>query len=67
MLANLIAWPAVFWVMSDWLSGFPYRVDINPWVFVAGSLMGLGYFGGYHWLGALKSAEENPVRALRYE
>ena len=26
--ANLIAWPAAFWVMNFWLHGFAYRVDL---------------------------------------
>ena len=27
IIANLIAWPTVAWLMHNWLSSFPYRID----------------------------------------
>jgi len=39
--ANLIAWPTAFWAMDRWLSGFAYRVDLPPWLFLAASASGV--------------------------
>jgi putative ABC transport system permease protein len=67
MLANLIAWPAAWWVMRDWLNGFDTRVGLGPGPFLlAGGLalaIALGTIAGH----AMKVARLNPVHALRYE
>jgi putative ABC transport system permease protein len=67
MLANLIAWPAAWWAMRDWLNGFDARVPLGPGPFVlAGGLalaIALGTIAGH----AMKVARLNPVHALRYE
>ncbi len=66
-LANIIAWPLAFVVMTNWLQEFAYRVSISWWVFlVAGAsaliiaLLTVSYQ-------AIKAAVANPVDALRYE
>jgi putative ABC transport system permease protein len=65
--ANLIGWPVVWWVMSRWLTGFAYHVDLPPWLFLACG-------GGAVLIGcatvlthALVVARAKPVNALRYE
>jgi putative ABC transport system permease protein len=72
LIANLIAWPISFYVMSKWLAGFRYAIDLtSPPVL-------LGIFGGASlvalaiaWLTtaghAFKVARANPGRALRVE
>ena len=65
--ANLIAWPAAWWVMNRWLQGFAYHVDLSPWYFLAGGgaaamiavLTVLGH--------CIAQARAKPVQALRYE
>ena len=34
LLANLIAWPLSFFLMTKWLQGFAYRIDLTVWPFV---------------------------------
>jgi len=67
IIANLIAWPAAWWVMRDWLNGFDARVDLGPAPFVlAGALalvIAIGTIAGH----AFKVARANPILALRYE
>ncbi len=41
LLANLIAWPVAFWISSDWLQGFAYRVSLPFWLFLAASVSAL--------------------------
>ncbi|MES2006188.1 MAG: FtsX-like permease family protein [Bacteroidota bacterium] len=67
VLAILIASPIAWWLMSKWLLGFVYRIQIEWWVFViAGAsavviaLLTIGFQ-------AIKSARANPVKSLRTE
>ena len=65
--ANLIAWPAAFWVMDHWLRGFAYRVDLPVWLFLAASaaavLIAWATVAIHAWL----AARAAPATALRYE
>jgi putative ABC transport system permease protein len=65
--ANLIAWPAAWWLMRRWLSEFPYHIDLQWWVFALGSLTMLAIalltVAGQAFL----TARQKPVLALRYE
>ncbi|NNF04684.1 MAG: FtsX-like permease family protein [Rhodothermales bacterium] len=67
VVANLIAWPVAWWMMSDWLQQFVYRTDVALWYFPASLLVGvlLAFLtiGGKTW----RAAMANPVDALRYE
>ncbi len=67
LLANVIAWPAAYLVMSMWLQNFAYRSGI-----------GLGTFllaGGLAWAiafltvsyQAIKASLADPIKALKYE
>jgi putative ABC transport system permease protein len=67
ILANLIAWPAAWWAMRDWLNGFDSRVDIGPEPFLLAGFVALviaiGTIAGH----AIRVARSNPIHALRYE
>lgn len=67
LIAALIAFPAAWWLMNNWLDDFPYRVDISWWVFLmtAGiSLLVALLTVSFH---AVKAAVSNPVTSLRTE
>jgi putative ABC transport system permease protein len=40
LIANLIAWPVAYLLMSDWLAQYPFRID-GFWIFVFCILSGL--------------------------
>jgi len=65
--ANVIAWPAAYFIVRRWLEGFANHVDINPLVFLAASalalVIALATVSGH----ALVVARAKPVDALRYE
>jgi putative ABC transport system permease protein len=65
--ANLIAWPAGYFIMSHWLQGFAYRIDLSWWMFVLAG----GVAVSIAWLTvsvhAFSVARARPVEALRYE
>jgi hypothetical protein len=65
--ANLVAWPAGYFIMSRWLQGFAYRIDLAWWMFVPAG----GVAVSIAWLTvsvqAFSVARARPVEALRYE
>jgi len=66
-IANLIAWPAAYFLMDFWLQDFAYRIHIGLDVFILSALiaLSLAWFSvGYH---TIKTALANPVDSLRYE
>jgi putative ABC transport system permease protein len=67
ILANLIAWPAAWWVMRDWLDGFDAHIELGPVPFVAAGSIALAIAIGTIAGHALKVARANPIHALRYE
>jgi putative ABC transport system permease protein len=67
IVANLIAWPAAWWVMRDWLNGFDTRIDLGPTPFMLAGLLALAIAIGTIAGHALKVARANPILALRYE
>jgi len=66
-VALLIATPISYWLMQQWLNTFPYRVDIDVWIFVVSGVVELalalicvGYL-------ALRVASLNPAAVLKEE
>lgn len=66
-VALLIATPISWWLMQQWLNSFPYRVEINPWIFITSGVAELvlamicvGYL-------ALRAASLNPASVLKDE
>ena len=67
LLANVIAWPAAYFVMNQWLQNFAYRTGLALWVFVLAASLALFIAGGTVVFQSIKSALANPVDSLRYE
>jgi len=67
LIANVIAWPLAWWLMNRWLDGFPYRVELQPLVFLAAGLgvVVIAFVSvGYQ---TMKAAVMNPAQTLRTE
>ncbi|MHB1687435.1 MAG: ABC transporter permease [Ignavibacteriaceae bacterium] len=67
LIANVIAWPLSYYVMNKWLQNFAYRTDIGLWIFIASGLLTLFIAALTVSFQAIKAANSNPVRSLRYE
>ncbi|HEV7349915.1 ABC transporter permease [Telluribacter sp.] len=67
VLANVLAWPLAYWVLSDWLNDYVYhiRMDWQPFVQV-GILLGILTVLLIS-LQVVRSALRNPVESLRTE
>jgi putative ABC transport system permease protein len=67
LIAFVISTPATWWLMSNWLQGYVYRINIEWWVFgiscaaiICVALLTLCFQ-------AIKAALANPVKSLRTE
>ncbi len=66
-IANVLAWPAAWYVMHKWLQNFAYRIDLSVWPFVLSGMAVLAVtLLTVSWQ-VLRTAGANPVEALRYE
>jgi len=67
LISAIIAFPVAWYVMSKWLQGFAYRIDIHWWVFVLAGVLTLLIALATVGLQAIKAAIANPVDSLRTE
>jgi len=67
LLANAIAWPLAYYIMTVWLEAFAYRIHIGIWVFLGSGVLALLIATLTLSYQAIKAALRNPVEALRYE
>jgi putative ABC transport system permease protein len=67
LFANLIAWPATWLVMNNWLDNFAYRIAITPLVFIVAGLLVLVIAVLTVGYKTMATAKSDPVKALRYE
>ncbi|MEM1338816.1 MAG: ABC transporter permease [Bacteroidota bacterium] len=65
VLALVIAFPIAFWIMSNWLNGFAYRIDIGWVVFVLAGATALLIALLTVSFQAVSAAIANPVKSLR--
>lgn len=67
IIANIIAWPAAYYFMSNWLEDYPNRISISPWIFLASGIIALliAFFTVSYQ--AIKASLMNPVKSLKYE
>ncbi|MES2006187.1 MAG: ABC transporter permease [Bacteroidota bacterium] len=67
IISFVLASPVAWWFMHNWLQSYPYRVEIEWWIFAfaAGlSILIALVTVSYH---AIKAATANPVKSLRTE
>jgi putative ABC transport system permease protein len=67
LLANLIAWPIAWWVMTNWLEGFPYRIHMSVWFLAWAGILSMLIVAITISGQTFMAARKNPVDALRGE
>lgn len=67
LLANVVAWPAAFILMRQWLQNFAYRVNMAPGIFMISGAIALSIALLTISYQTLKAAMADPVESLRYE
>ncbi|MDB4918527.1 ABC transporter permease [Mucilaginibacter sp.] len=66
-VAVVIAFPLSWWLMSKWLNGFAYRVDLSPGIFIIACAAVILITILTVSFQAIKAALVNPVKSLRSE
>lgn len=67
LLANIIAWPVAYYFMNKWLQDFAYRIDMPYWVFLGAALLAIVIAVITVSSQAIKAANSDPIKSLRYE
>jgi ABC-type antimicrobial peptide transport system permease subunit len=67
LLANIIAWPIAYFLMSDWLNEFAYHISVGIGIFIISALLAFAVAILTVSYQAIKSALANPVDSLKYE
>jgi putative ABC transport system permease protein len=67
LIANLVAWPAGWYIMNNWLKNFAYRIDLNLWMFITAAVLAFIIAMTTVSFQTIKAAVRNPADAIRTE
>ena len=67
MIALLTAMPLSWWIMSDWLEDFAYRIAVEWWMFAVSGLVAIAIASITVIWQSVKSAIANPINSLKSE
>lgn len=67
VIAIVVASPLAWYALQKWLENYPYRTQINWWVFVVTGVATLAVTIGTVSFQAIRAATADPVRSLRNE
>jgi ABC-type antimicrobial peptide transport system permease subunit len=66
-IAFVLATPLAWWASNNWLANYPYRIDLNIWMFLASGLIALAIAGFTISFKTIQAASINPIKNLRTE
>jgi putative ABC transport system permease protein len=67
LIANMIAIPVTYYVMSRWLDGYAYHAHLSAWIFILAAVISLLIALVTVGFQTVRAAYRNPVEALKYE
>lgn len=67
LISAVISAPAAWWAMHKWLENYPYRIDINAWIFLLAAVFVLLVALVTVSFQTIRAAVANPVNSLRSE
>ncbi|MBN1273240.1 MAG: ABC transporter permease [Candidatus Aminicenantes bacterium] len=67
LIANVITWPLVYYLMHKWLQNFAYHISIHCWLFFLAIAITFGISVLTISYKVIQAASSNPVDSLRYE
>jgi putative ABC transport system permease protein len=67
LIANIIAFPAAYYFMNEWLQNFAYKVNLSIWTFLFVGFVSILIAFLTISFQAVKAATVNPVKSLKYE
>ena len=66
-LSFIIAVPVGWYLMSEWLNGFAYKIELGATVFLVAGIVSFAIAWGTIGFESVKAALGNPIKALRSE
>ncbi|PHR92078.1 MAG: ABC transporter permease [Leeuwenhoekiella sp.] len=66
-VAFLIAAPVAWWLLSQWLQDYEYRIELHLWIFLAAGLLAVFIALVTISFRTIRAALKNPVESLRTE
>jgi len=67
LISAVISTPAAWWAMYKWLEDYPYKIDINAWIFLGAAVFVLLIALITVSFQTIRAAVANPVASLRSE
>ena len=67
IIANVISWPAAYFLMSRWIDNFAYRTSFGYSIFIISGILSLIIVFFTVSYQGIKASGKNPVDSLRYE
>jgi putative ABC transport system permease protein len=67
VISNVIAWPLAYYLMTEWLENFAYKVSLSWWMFALAALLSIFIAIITINYQSIKAATRNPIDSLRYE
>lgn len=65
LVAFVIAIPAIYFLMTDWLSTYSYRIALSPWIYLAAGVACLLLSMSAVYFQSRMAANENPVNHIK--
>jgi len=66
-MANIIAWPAAYFIMNQWLQEFAYKTSLSIRTFLAAGMTALIIALLTISYQSVKAALADPVKSIQYE
>jgi putative ABC transport system permease protein len=66
-VSNVIAWPAAYFLMKNWLQSYAYRTSLSVLIFIAAMAIALMVAFLSVSFQAIRAATASPIHSLRYE
>jgi putative ABC transport system permease protein len=67
VVANVVAWPVAWYLMTQWLNSFAYHVDMNVFIYLMAAIAAILIALLTVSMQTIKAAMGNPTETLRYE
>ena len=67
LIANVIAWPTVWYFTYKWLQGFAFHIAVQWWIFIIAGIVSVLIAFFTVSFQSIKAAVANPVKSLRSE
>ena len=67
LVAFVVSVPVAWYFTSEWLSGFEFRIDLNPWIFLVAGIITFAVAWLTMSYQSIKAALLSPAKSLRDE